>query len=216
MSQNSQTLTNAKAPLRVGVTGGIGSGKTIVCQIFEQLGIPVYYADERAKSLMVENEQVVSKVKKLLGAQAYLPNGSLNRKWIASIVFQDANKLERLNAIVHPAVQEDGEKWHQQQLGLPYTIKESALLFEIGSEIFYDKTVVVVAPKAVRIQRAMQRDGQERAAIEARMDKQMEEKKKAQLADFVIVNDGATLLVPQVMAIHRKLLEVQENAWRLI
>ena len=212
MSQNSQTLPKAKAPLRVGVTGGIGSGKTTVCRIFEQLGIPVYYADERAKALMVEDRRLIGKVKKLFGDGAYLPDGSLNRKWIAGIVFQDAAKLEQLNAIVHPAVMKDGEKWHNGQSNLPYTIKESALLFEIGSEIFYDKTVAVYAPKEVRVQRAMQRDSLTRAAVEARMARQMDDEKKAQLADYVIINDGKKLLIPQVLDIHHKLVEAYGNA----
>jgi dephospho-CoA kinase len=211
MSQNSQTLPTAKEPLQVGVTGGIGSGKTTVCRIFEQLGIPVYYADERAKALMVEEKRLIGKVKKLFGEEAYLPDGSLNRKWIADIVFQDAAKLEQLNAIVHPAVMNDGEKWHKRQRNLPYTIKESALLFEIGSEIFYDKTVAVYAPKEIRIQRAMQRDGLSRAAVEARMAKQMDDEKKAQIADYVIINDGEKLLMPQVLDIHRQLVEAFRN-----
>ena len=115
MSEISQTLPKDKTPLKVGVTGGIGSGKTTVCRIFEQFGIPVYYADERAKLLMVENRDLIAKVKQFFGDEAYLPDGSLNRRWIGGIVFQDQKKLEALNSNVHPAVIEDGEKWHEQQ-----------------------------------------------------------------------------------------------------
>ncbi|MCF8245892.1 MAG: dephospho-CoA kinase [Saprospiraceae bacterium] len=207
MSQISQTLPKAKIPLQVGVTGGIGSGKTTVCKIFEQLGIPVYYADERAKALMVANRGLIAKVKKLFGEAAYLPQGGLNRKWIGSIVFQDAKKLEQLNAIVHPAVFSDGEKWHAKQRNTPYTIKESALLFEIGSQIFYDKTIVVFAPKEIRLKRTILRDGSTRDAVIARMDKQMDDEKKVQLADFVIINDGKKMLIPQVLLIHKQLVE---------
>jgi dephospho-CoA kinase len=211
MSQTSQTLPNAKAPLRVGITGGIGSGKTTVCRIFEELGIPVYYADERAKLLMTENELVVSQIKKLFGDQAYLPDHSLNRQRVASIVFKDAAMLAKLNAIVHPAVQLDGENWHKQQYNVPYTLKESALLFEIGSEIFFDKTIAVQAPKSVRLQRTMLRDSQTAAQVEARMDKQMDDEKKAQLADYVIINDNEHLLTPQVLNIHRHLVDIHKN-----
>lgn len=211
MSQTSQTWPKPKTPLRVGITGGIGSGKTTVCRIFEELGIPVYYADQRAKLLMTADEMVVSQVKSLFGEKAYLPDRSLNRKWVAAIVFQDAAMLEKLNAIVHPAVQLDGEKWHQQQYDVPYTLKESALLFEIGSEVFFDKTIAVQAPQAIRLQRTMLRDGQTEAQVKARMDKQMDDEKKAQLADYVIVNDGHQLLLPQVLAIHKSLVSIHEN-----
>lgn len=211
MSEISQKRTTGKPPLRVGITGGIGSGKTTVCKIFEQLGIPVYYADERAKSLMVEDQEVIAKLKKLFGEEAYLPDGALNRKWIGSIVFQDAKKLEQLNAIVHPAVIEDGEKWHSLQQNLPYTLKESALLFEINSEKNYDKTIAVYAPLEIRIKRVAARDGHAREAIEARIGKQMDDEKKRQLADYVIINDGIELLIPQVLNIHRRLLELAQH-----
>ncbi len=211
MSQISQKLLKEKPPLRVGITGGIGSGKTTVCRIFEQLGIPIYYADERAKALMIENKTVVAKLKKLFGEEAYLPDGTLNRKWIGSIVFQDGKKLEQLNAIVHPAVIQDGEAWHKLQHNLPYTLKESALLFEIKSEIFYDKTIAVYAPKETRIQRVIERDGLTKAAVEDRIDKQLDDEKKRQLADYVIINDGQKMLIPQVLQIHRSLLDAFEN-----
>ena len=208
MSEISQTLPKDKTPLKVGVTGGIGSGKTTVCRIFEQFGIPVYYADERAKLLMVENRDLIAKVKQFFGDEAYLPDGSLNRRWIGGIVFQDQKKLEALNSNVHPAVIEDGEKWHEQQSNVPYTIKESALLFDIGSQIFYDKTVVVFAPKEIRLQRSMLRDSLKREAVEARMAMQMDDEKKAQLADYVIINDGEKMLIPQVMEVHRQLVKI--------
>lgn len=212
MSQNSQTLPKAKTPLRIGITGGIGSGKTTVCRIFETLGIPVYYADERAKLLMTESGLVVSQIKNLFGEEAYLPDGALNRKWIAGIVFQDASMMEKLNAIVHPAVQLDGENWHQQQYNVPYTLKETALLFEIGSEQFFQKTITVFAPKEIRLRRTMLRDAQTEAQVEARMAKQMDDDKKVQLADYVIVNDGKKLLILQVLHIHRSLVALFENS----
>ncbi len=211
MSENKQISSASKSPLKVGVTGGIGSGKTTVCHIFEQLGIPVYYADERAKSLILQDEELVGQVKKLFGAQAYLEDGTLNRKMIAGIVFQDPEMLEKLNAIVHPAVLKDGEWWHKRQHDVPYTLKESAILFEIGSQVFYDKTIMVYAPKDVRLQRVMQRDGASMEAVEARMAMQMEDGRKMQLADFVIVNDGVRLILPQVVDIHHQLVAVFES-----
>lgn len=216
MSQTSQTLPKAKTPLRVGITGGIGSGKTTVCKIFEQLGIPVYYADERAKLLMTTNKTVIAKLKKLFGAEAYLPDGELNRKRIAEIVFKDAEKLAKLNDIIHPAVQKDGENWHKRQRNVPYTLKETALLFEIGSQKFFEKTITVSAPREMRLQRTMQRDGQTQAQVEARMAKQMADEEKVQLTDFVIVNDGTKLLLPQVLAIHQVLSEIYLNTLEII
>ncbi len=211
MSQISQTLSEEMAPLKVGITGGIGSGKTTVCRIFEQLGIPVYYADERAKVLLVEDRSLIAKVKKLFGEVAYLPDGSLNRKLIGEIVFQDAQKLKQLNALVHPAVMEDGEKWHKLQQNTPYTIKETALLFDIGSQVYYDKTIIIFAPKEVRLRRVMLRDGLEREAIEARMSKQMDEEKKVQLADYLIINDGEKMLIPQVLQVHEQLVKLHRH-----
>jgi len=216
MSQTSQTLPKAKTPLRVGITGGIGSGKTTVCKIFEQLGIPVYYADERAKLLMTTNKTVIAKLKKLFGAEAYLPDGALDRKRIAEIVFKDAEKLAKLNDIVHPAVQKDGENWHKRQRNVPYTLKETALLFEIGSQKFFEKTITVSAQREMRLHRTMQRDAQTEAQVEARMAKQMADEEKVQLADFVIVNDGTKLLLPQVLAIHQVLSEIYLNTLEII
>jgi dephospho-CoA kinase len=211
MSENKQILPKAKSPLRVGVTGGIGSGKTTVCRIFEELGIPVYFADERAKALMVNSKPLVKKIKALFGEQAYLPDGSLDRKLIAGLVFHDATLLHKLNAIVHPAVMKDGEKWHNRQLKAPYTLKESAILFEIGSQGFYDKTILVFAPNELRLQRTMKRDGLTREAVEARMSKQLDDKKKMQMADYVLINDGEQLLLPQIVALHRQLLALAES-----
>ncbi len=193
-------------PLKVGITGGIGSGKTTVCKIFESLGIPVYYADDRAKLLMVENQAVRSKIIALFGTEAYLPDGKLNRQFIASIVFQDKKKLEKLNAIVHPAVLQDGKQWHTAQTGAPYSLKEAALLIESGSHKALDKLIVVTAPPELRIQRVMERDGVPREAVEARISKQLPEEEKLKLADFVIENDGTKMLTTQVLKIHRLLM----------
>ena len=190
---------------KVGITGGIGSGKTTACKIFETLGIPVYYADGRAKILMTENEELVKSIKQLFGEKAYLENGSLHRAYIAEIVFNDKQKLQQLNALVHPAVFKDGEQWHQSQTAVPYTLKEAALLFEGQGHLFLDKIITVYAPKKVRLQRVMERDNISKEAVESRMNQQMPDEKKLEMADFVIYNDGTQLLIPQIMQIHTHL-----------
>jgi dephospho-CoA kinase len=187
---------------KIGITGGIGSGKTTVCKIFESLGIPVYYADDRAKALMIENKELVDGIKNLLGDEAYFDDGSLNRQHIASIVFQDKSKLEQLNGLVHPAVAKDGILWQQSQSLVPYTLKEAALLIESGSFQVLDYLITVWAPKETRIQRVIKRDGTTREEVEARIDKQMSEFEKLKLAQFVIINDGEKSLVQQVHKLH--------------
>ncbi len=191
--------------LSVGITGGIGSGKTTVCQIFEVLGIPVYYADIRAKQLMTESREIVRGIKELFGPEAYLDDGRLNRPFIAGIVFKDASKLQQLNAIVHPAVYLDGQRWHESQQGVPYTLKEAALTFETGGYKLLDKTITVYAPAEIRIQRVMERDQSSREAVEDRISKQMPDEEKIKLADFVVHNYDNRPLIPQVLSIHEAL-----------
>ena len=205
MSKIGQKYPASKVPLRVGITGGIGSGKTTVCKIFECLGVPVYYADDRAKTLMTENENVVKKVRMLFGPEAYQKDGRLNRSYIAAIVFEDKRKLQSLNSIVHPAVFEDGERWNACQSDVPYTLKEAALLFESGGHKFLDKIITVFAPVELRIERVMLRDGVSKEAVLTRMKNQMPEDEKIRLADFVIHNDGMQSLIQQVWQIHQQL-----------
>lgn len=190
---------------KVGITGGIGSGKTTVCRVFETLGIPVYYADERAKSLMNTNEDLRKEIIAIFGKDAYLPDGSLNRKHIASIVFTDNSKLKALESVVHPAVAKDGNDWHYSQKDKPYTLKEAALLVENGSYKHFDKMILVTAPKSVRIERVMARDKTTAEAVEARMDAQLSDEEKRKVCDFVIENDGAQSIIKQVLKIHRTL-----------
>jgi dephospho-CoA kinase len=189
--------------LKIGITGGIGSGKTTICKIFETLNIPIYYADDRAKWLMTNDNTVKNAVIENFGDNAYLPDGQLDRAYIANIVFQNQAKLSVLNNIVHPAVQEDGENWFSQHKNAPYAIKEAALLVESGGYKHLDKLIVVTAPVALRIERVMQRDRASEADVRARMAKQMPEEEKVKFADFIIENDGEKLLLPQVLAIHR-------------
>ncbi len=189
----------------LGITGGIGSGKTTVCKIFETLGIPIYYADDRAKYLMSHDPTLIAGIIDLFGPEAYLEPHLLNRTHIAQVAFNDKDKLAQLNALVHPAVGRDGLEWQAAQHDVPYTLKEAALLYESGSYRSLDKIIVVTAPLELRIERVMARDGAKREEIEARISKQMPEAEKVNLADFVIYNDGVQALIPQVMSIHRLL-----------
>ncbi|MCG8326434.1 MAG: dephospho-CoA kinase [Chitinophagales bacterium] len=199
---------NNNLPLKIGITGSIGSGKTTVCHIFESLGIPVYYADGRAKWLMVNDPRLVSGVKKEFGEEAYYANGTLNRHYLAQTVFHDAAKLKVLNALVHPIIADDSERWHHGQEGVPYTLKEAALLFESNNHLKLDKVIAVSCPENIRIQRVIKRDGMTEEEVRARMDKQMPDEEKIARADYIINNDGQTSLVQQVVKIHNTLKKI--------
>lgn len=192
--------------LHIGITGGIGSGKTTVCKIFETLGIPVYYADIRAKWLMAHDPELTKGIKSLLGQEAFSSEGHLNRGWIAAKVLANPELLNKLNGIVHPAVAVDGLNWQNAQTGVPYTLKEAALLYESGSSNLLDKIIVVTAPLEVRIARVMARDMASRETVLGWISKQMPEEEKVARADYVIHNDGEHHLIPQVMEIHRALI----------
>lgn len=196
--------------LKVGITGGIGSGKTTVCKIFEVLRVPVYYADERAKALMQTDLKLIHSVKELFGEAAY-KNGKLNRPFVAEKVFNDKPLLDKLNSIVHPAVAADAMQWMAQQADKPYAIKEAALLFESGSYKHLDKIILVHAAMETRIARLKSRDNATRAQITARMRHQLPDDEKMKLADFIIHNDAQRQLIPQVLAIHQSLLELSES-----
>lgn len=191
--------------LKVGITGGIGSGKSIVAKVFETLGVPVYYADTASKRLMNEDEDLKQKISKEFGETAYV-NGPLNRSYLSSIVFNNPDKLAVLNAIVHPATIQDAEKWMQQQT-TPYAIKEAAIIFESGSQEYLDKIIGVYAPTALRIHRTMRRDNITREEVLSRMNKQIDEEIKMRLCDYVITNDEQQLIIPQVLKIHQLLIK---------
>ncbi len=191
--------------LRIGLTGGIGSGKTTVAKIFEVLGVPVYYADIAAKEIMLQLE-VKEKIISTFGKESYNEEG-LNRQHISSIVFSDNEKLEQLNAIVHPATIADAENWMKQQT-TPYAIKEAALIFETRASFGLDYVIGVFAPEPLRLHRIMRREKVSREEVQKRMDSQIEDAIKMRLCDFVITNDEKTAVIPQVMAIHDKLKKI--------
>ena len=195
--------------LRVGLTGGIGSGKSTVAKIFSSLGIPVYNSDEWAKWLIVNDPKLKSDIIQHFGSSAYHSDGSYNRAYIADLVFKDKVQLEVLNGLVHPVLEQHSKNWHAEQADqqVPYTLKEAAILMETGMHRFLDAVILVVAPVPLRIQRVMDRDGIPLSAIEARMNSQWSDALKSEYADFRIENDGLHLLTPQVWQIHRMLIE---------
>lgn len=192
--------------LKIGITGGIGSGKTTVCRIFEVLGIPVFYADAVAKVVMTSDKILVEGVKGAFGDDSYLESGELNRKHLAQIVFNDVMELEKLNTLVHPAVFRAFDAWATSVTEAPYLIKEAALLFESGSYRMCDLNVLVTAPEALKIARVSQRDNISAEEVQQRMNKQFSDEKKLTMADFVIFNDEQHLLVPQVLQLHQHFL----------
>jgi dephospho-CoA kinase len=195
--------------LKIGLTGGIGSGKTTVAKIFELLDIPVYYADIQAKRIMNEDPQLKEEIIRYFGSQAY-PSNELDRSYIASIVFNDKAKLELLNSLVHPATIRDGNNWLEKQV-TPYSIKEAALIFESGVQEHLDYVIGVSAPLDLRIKRSMLRDAATAESVKSRMNKQMDEETKLSLCDFIIHNDEEQPVIPQVLALHEKLLALSKE-----
>ncbi len=193
---------------KIGITGGIGSGKTTVCKIFETLDIPIYYADLEAKQIISLNPAVKKQVKELLGNDSYYKNGKPNKTFIASQIFEDKSLLESMNKIVHPAVQTDVERWYENikaKGNALYVLKEAALLVENKSYKHLDALIVVTCPENIRIKRVMDRDQVTEEAVRARIKNQLPEEEKIRVSDFVINNDGSMPLIPQVWEIHRKL-----------
>lgn len=197
--------------IKIGITGGIGSGKTTVCRVFETFGIPIFYADTVAKEIMVSDPILTAGVKNAFGEESYNSEGKLNNQHIAGIVFNNSTELAKLNKLVHPAVFRAFDEW---LAGLPeytrYIIKEAALLFESGSYKMCDKNILVTAPLEVKLQRVMDRDNVSAAQVKARMDKQMSDEEKVKMADFLIKNDESQSVILQVMELHHQILNITE------
>ncbi|MCZ4244882.1 dephospho-CoA kinase [Pedobacter punctiformis] len=197
---------------KVGITGGIGSGKTTVCKVFEVLGIPVFYADTVAKEIIVEDALLIEGIKSTFGKESYFEDGKLNNKHIAAIVFNNEMELAKLNALVHPAVFRAFDHWEKQiDPAVPYTLKEAALLFESGSYKMCDTNILVTAPLEVKLNRVMLRDNVSAEQVKARMDKQFNDEKKKEMANHFIINDEEHGIIEQVLALHKKFLEVSKR-----
>lgn len=195
---------------KVGITGGIGSGKTTVSRIFESLNIPVFYADVEAKKIISSNFTVKRQLKELLGEEAYHKNGKADKKYIAEKIFSNKDLLAQMNKIVHPAVNTSCERWietHKAAGKVPYVIKEAALLVETGSYKSLDMLIVVTCPENIRIKRVMERDRVSYEEVTHRIKNQLPEQTKVDVANFVINNDGSHDLLKQVMVFHRKFVE---------
>lgn len=197
--------------LKVGITGGIGSGKSTVAGVFAALGIPVYEADERAKRLIEENHEIVRSIKTLFGDAAYSPDGKYNKAYVAEKVFQDQSLLQKLNAIVHPAVGKDFEEWVSRQRA-PYVLKEAAIMNRGAGHrnagrrgAGLDKIIVVNSPLPLRIERIKNRDGRSQEQIENIVRNQKSEEEFLALADYVVYNNEEEFIIDQVLKIHKEL-----------
>lgn len=192
-------------PYQVGITGGIGSGKSLVCKIFSILYVPVYDADRRAKELMTTDRILTGQIRKEFGTLSYLADGSLNRQFLAKQVFNQPEQLEKLNALVHPRVGVDYAEWLREHERSKYVIKEAALLFEAGSAKNLDAVIAVYAPEEVRRKRVLKRDPQRSPEdVMQIMRNQMNEEEKMSRANFVIRNDDSQLVIPQILRLHQQ------------
>ncbi len=190
--------------LKVGITGGIGSGKSLVCKVFEQLGVPVYYADLAATGIFYRND-IQERLREVFGDYLIDDSGRISRKKLADVVFRNKPMLEKLNAIIHPAVAEDVDNWSKRNEYSDYILKEAAILFESGTQKGLDKVITVTSPTEVRIARVMKRENWSREEVELRMKNQWTDEEKIKHSDFVIYNDERQLLLAQIMEIHKKL-----------
>lgn len=189
----------------IGLTGNIGSGKSIVSNIFEVLKVPVYHADAESKKLL-QNDDVKSSVRSIF-KNVYDENGQVDRKKLATIVFNDQNLLLRLNEILHPLVRENFHQWLRSKTEHPYVLNEAAIIFESGFENEFNNIVLVTCPQEIAIERVIKRDNVTREEVLRRIHTQMPEEKKAALADFLILNDGLHQVIPQVLDLHKRFLK---------
>ncbi|MCZ4695163.1 dephospho-CoA kinase [Ancylomarina euxinus] len=194
-------------PLSIGLTGGIGSGKSLVADFFRQLGIPVYTSDIEAKKLMQTDDLIRSSLIEAFGESVYLKSGDLNRVKLAEVIFSNNEALKKVNAIVHPQVRLHFQEWVLKQTEAPYVIQESAIIFDTGLYKNFDKIITVTADESIRIDRVVERDSCTKESVLERMSKQMSEQERIVKSDFVIYNNSE-LVIPQIIAIHNQLLEL--------
>lgn len=192
----------------VGVTGGIGSGKSVVCRVFSLLGIPVYDADTEAKLLYEKYPELKEKVKEQIGEDAIDKSGKINKKKLSEIIFNDDKKLALLNKLVHPIIKKDFAAWVEVNKGFPYLIKEAAILIESGAASQCDQVINVSSPYDLRIKRLMKRDGKSKNDLEKIIAKQMSDEERSSLSDYIIYNDEVQMVIPQVLKIHQAILRL--------
>ena len=197
--------------LRIGITGGMGAGKSTVCKIFSQIGISIYDADSRAKWLMNNNLELKEAIRKSFGWDSYTRKDDLNRDYLAKVVFNNEEKLKNLNSIVHPAVMKDFELWTQEHKDEPYSLKEAALLFESDSYKNLHKVIVINSPIETRIERVVKRDHVKREDVLKRIENQSTDRERMEKADWIIYNDGINSLIEQAMKIHRQILGIRDQ-----
>jgi len=201
-----------QTPKQIGITGGIGTGKSLVCRIFQCFGVPAYDADSHAKELMTTDGILISNIKKEFGELSYNTDGSLNRNYLSLRVFNDGEQLKKLNQLVHPRVGIDYKRWVDNKSGVPYVLKEAALIFEAGSNQQLDKVIVVQAPETIRIKRVLMRDRHRtEAQVRSIVKNQMPEEEKMKRADFIVRNDETVLLIPQIVELHSLLCKSAGN-----
>jgi len=191
--------------LKIGITGGIGAGKSTVAGIFKVLGVPVFDADATAKNILNTNPVLRDQIAATFGSESY-KNGLLDKKYLATLVFNNPDELAKLNALVHPATIAAADKWASRFLDRPYIIKEAALLFEAGTNVGLDYIIGVTAPVELRIKRVMDRDQVSREEVLSRMQHQLDDTEKMKRCNFVIDNSDASLVIPQVLALHAKFI----------
>ncbi len=190
----------------IGITGGIGSGKSTVCNIFRLLNAPVFEADAVAKELTNSNPEIKNGLIDLFGPDIYMQNGTINRKKLAGIIFNDDTQLQKVNSLVHPVVRSEFHRWAAQQ-NAPYLIQEAAILFESGFYKMMDFTILVSAPEEMRVERVSKRDKASAEQVRERMSKQWSDEQKRKLASIEIINDNKELIIPQIITIDKQLKE---------
>lgn len=188
---------------KIGITGGIGSGKTTVCQIFKILGVPVFHADEVARSLQETDGRIIKGLTDLFGKAIYLPNGKPDRKKIAALIFNDSALKNKVNQLIHPVVKEYFQHWVEKHKTADYILFEAAILFETGSFKNFDYTILITANEETRIQRVVKRDQTVRDSVMERIRNQMQDDEKIRLADFIIQNDEKHLIIPQILKLDK-------------
>ena len=198
-------IKKRKPGLTLGVTGGIGSGKTSVCRVFDVLGVPVFSADREAQEIMKTDNVIIGKINSIIGKDLYI-NGSLNRKELATIIFNDSTLLEKVNSVVHPAVFDRFRKWVSEQT-TPYVIMEAAILFESGASKYVDKIATVIAPVEQRVERVILRNKLSREEVLERMRNQMDDTTRIKLSDFIISNSENDMIIPAILKIHHDILK---------